>query len=542
MTALLVPQGMAYAELAGLPPVTGVYATMLPLIAYAVFGPSRILVLGPDSAVAPVVAAAIVPLAGEDMSERLALAGLLALLVGGMCVLGGLARLGFLTELLSKPVRVGYLAGIAAVVLVDQVPKMLGVDLDEDGFLAELAELVTSLPEADPTTLLVGVGSISVIMAFRQFAPRVPGVFVAVALAIGAVSLFGLADDVATVGPVPQGLPSFTVPDPSLADLDRLALAAVAISLVAFADTGVLSRSYAAKLGDRVDQDQELLALGAGNVAAGFFQGFPISSSSSRTPVAEAAGARTQLTGVVGALGLGLTLVFATGLFRNLPTATLAAVVVSSVIGLVDLPALRRLLRVHRTDFVLALVAALGVALVGVLPGIGIAVALSVLTLLWRTWHPYVAVLGRIDEVKGYHDTERHPEARQIPGLVLYRFDAPLFFANADTFRQSLIRAVTDADPPARFVVVAAEPITDVDSTAADVLVELDAQLERMGVELAFAEMKGPVKDKLVRYGLFDRIGRERFYPTVGSAVHAYLAEHDVPWTDWEDALADERP
>ena len=277
-------------------------------------------------------------------------------------------------------------------------------------------------------------------------------------------------------------------------------------------------------------------------MAAGLFQGFPISSSSSRTPVAEAAGARTQLTGVVAALGLGLTLVFATGVFRNLPTATLAAVVVSSVVGLVDLPALRRLLRVHRTDFALALVAALGVALVGVLPGIGIAIALSVLTLLWRVWHPYVAVLGRVDGVKGYHDAERHPEARQVPGLVLYRFDAPLFFANADTFRQSLIRAVTDADPPARFVVVAAEPITDVDSTAADVLVELDDQLERMGIELAFAEMKGPVKDKLVRYGLFDRIGRERFYPTVGTAVHAYLAEYDVPWTDWEDALADERP
>ncbi len=537
LTALLVPQGMAYAELAGLPPVVGIYATITPLVAYAIFGPSRILVLGPDSAVAPVVAAVVIPTAGDDAAERIALASLLALLVGGFCVIGGVARLGFLTDLLSKPVRLGYLAGIATVVLADQVPRMLGAGGSAAGLPGDLAHLASAFPDVDLPTLLVGVGSLALILACRLFAPRVPGALVAVVVGIALVSGLGLTGEVATVGVIPKGLPALTLPDPAAGDLGGLVLAALAISLVAFADTSVLSRSYAAKLGDRVDQNQELVALGAANAAAGLFQGFPVSSSSSRTPVAEASGARTQLAGVVAAAGLGLVLVLATGLFQNLPLATLSAVIVASVVRLIDVPALRWLFRVDRTEFALAFSAALGVALVGVLPGIGIAVGLSVLDLLWRAWHPYTAVLGRVDGLKGYHDLRRHPEGRQVPGLVLHRFDAALFFANADAFRESLLKAVAGAEPPARRVVVAAEPITDVDSTAADVLVELDQQLERMGVELAFAEMKGPTKDKLVRYGLFERIGHERFYPTVGAAVHAYVAEHDVSWQDWEDAL-----
>jgi high affinity sulfate transporter 1 len=533
LTALLVPQGMAYADLAGLPPVAGLYATLVPLIAYALVGPSRILVLGPDSALAPLVAAAVIPLAGTDPDERTALAGLLAVIVGGLLVAGGIARLGFLTDLLSKPVRIGYLGGIAVIVVVNQLPQLLGFDVADGDVLDDLAGLIGGLDEIDPTTAAIGIACLAVILVTRRLTPIVPGVLVAVVGATGLVVLFDLA--VPVVGEVPSGLPSPTIPSPSVEDLGRLTLSALAIALLAFADTSVLSRSYASRLGERVDQSRELAALGVANVATGFMQGFPISSSSSRTPVAEAAGARTQLTGLIAALLLAAVLVAGTDPLGNIPKAALAAVVIAAVTRLVDVPALRRLYRVHRSDFALAVASFLGVIVFGILPGVGIAIGLSVLAVLERAWHPYTAVLGRVRGLKGYHDVVRHPEGRQVPGLLLFRFDAPLFFANAEVFRDGIHRGIADAAEPVRVVVVAAEPITEVDSTAADVLAELEAELERQGIDLAFAEMKGPVKDRLRRYGLFDRIGEERFYPTIGLAVHSYIDEHGVPWRDWEE-------
>jgi len=537
LTALLLPQGMAYAELAGLPAVTGLYATMLPLLAYFVFGPSRILVLGPDSAVSPVVAAAVIPIAGASAAARMEIAALLALLVGGILAIGAVLRLGFVTDLISKPVRLGYLAGIALTVLATQLPKLLGIPVSAEGFLDAVTQLAGALGRTDALTLAIGTGCLVVILGVRRVAPRVPGVFIAVAGSTALVALLGLADEVAVIGPLPQGLPALAVPSVPLADLGTLILSALAVALVAFADTSVLSRSYATKLRQSVDQDQELFALGAANVAAGLFQGFPLSSSSSRTPVAEAAGSRTQLTGVVAAAALGVVLVIGAGLTENLPQAALAAVVIAAVIGLVDLPALRWLARVNRVDFVLAVIAFLGVVAVGVLPGIGIAIALSMLAFLWRSWHPYDAVLGRVSGRKGYHDVGRHPDAALVPGLLLYRFDAPLFFANAGVFQEKLLHAVEVAAPPVRRVVVAAEPITDVDTTAADMLIELARELKEGGVELGFAEMKGPAKDKLAAYGLLELIGEERFYSTIGDAVHTYVAEHDVAWVDWEDQL-----
>lgn len=539
LTALLVPQGMAYAELAGLPPVTGLYATMLPLLAYFLFGPSRILVLGPDSAVSPVVAAAIIPLAGASAGERMELAAMLALLVGAILALGALAGLGFLTDLISKPVRLGYLAGIGLTVLATQLPKLLGIPLSAESFVEAVRELPGELDRTEPVALAIGAACLAVILLIRRAAPKVPGVFIAVAGATILVAALGLADEITTVGPLPEGLPSLTVPSVSAGDLGRLTLSAFAVALVAFADTSVLSRSYATRLRQSVDQDQELLALGAANLASGLFQGFPLSSSSSRTPVAESAGARTQLTGVVAAGALALVLVLGTGLTKNLPHTALAAVVMTAVIGLIDLPALRWLRRVNHVDFGLAVAAFLGVLFFGVLTGIGIAIGLSALAFLWRAWHPYDAVLGRVAGRKGYHDVGRHPEAALVPGLLLYRFDAPLFFANAGVFRERLLRAVEAAPAPVRTVVVAAEPITDVDTTAADMLIELGRELEEAGVELAFAELKGPAKDKLEAYGLLDLIGPQRFHPTVGAAVHAYVAEHDVEWRDWEDKPPD---
>ena len=541
LTALLVPQGMAYAELAGLPPVTGLYATMLPLLAYFVFGPSRILVLGPDSAVSPVVAAAIIPLAGASAGERMALAAMLSLLVGAILAVGAIAGLGFLTDLISKPVRLGYLAGIALTVLATQLPKLLGIPLSAESFAEAVHELPGALDQTDPLALAIGAGCLVVILSMRRMAPKVPAVFIAVAGATILVAVAGLADEIAVVGPLPEGLPSLTVPSVSADDLGRLTVSAFAVALVAFADTSVLSRSYATKLRQSVDQDQELFALGAANLAAGLFQGFPLSSSSSRTPVAEAAGARTQLTGVVAACALALVLVLGTGLTKNLPYAALAAVVIAAVIGLVDVPALRWLRRVNHVDFGLAIAAFLGVVAFGVLIGIGIAIGLSSFAFLWRAWHPYDAVLGRVSGRKGYHDRKRHPDAALVPGLVLYRFDAPLFFANAGVFHERVLRAVTDAPQPVHTVVVAAEPITDVDTTAADMLIELARELRGGRVELAFAELKGPAKDKLEAYGLLDLIGEHLFFPTVGAAVHDHVDRHQVTWRDWEDEEPDDR-
>jgi high affinity sulfate transporter 1 len=536
LTGLLVPQGMAYAELAGMPPITGIYATMVPLLVYAVFGPSRIMVVAPDSAIAPLVAAAVIPLAGADPEARMGVAALLAVMVGALCLAAGIARLGFVTDLLSKPVRTGYLAGIAIVVLADQAAKVLGIDVEADGFVRGLAELVTSLDETQPVTASIGIGTLVALLLLKWRLPRAPGALLAVVAGIGLVVALNLQDVVPTVGEVPSGLPTFAPPPLDLEAISSLALPALAIALVAFADTSVLSRSYASKLGDRVDQDQELVGLGSANLAVGFFQGYPVSSSSSRTPAAEAAGARTQLTGVVAAVVIGLVLLFATGLFAPLPEATLSAIVMVAVIGLIDLPVFRRLFAINRSDFMLALAALLGVTLIGVIPGIGVAVGLSVGALLWRAWHPYTAVLGRIDGRKGYHDRDRHPEGRQIPGLVLYRFDAPLFFANADAFREGVLEAVGQAEGQVRRVVIAAEPITDVDTTAADMLTELLDHLDKRNIGLSFAELKGPVKDTVERYGLNLRLADPAFPSTVGEAVHEYLQAFDVPWEDWEDA------
>ena len=534
LAALLVPQGMAYAQLAGVPPVTGLYATLIPLVVYFLLGPSRILVLGPDSAVSPLVAAAIIPLAVPgDASTRIALAGMLAILVGAIMLAGGIARFGFVTELLSMPVRLGYLMGIAVTVVVAQLPKLFGFSIDGESFLLGVRDFVTGLDETNPTALAIGATSLAVILILRQVAPRIPGVFLAVVGATALVAVLGLADEVPVVGDVPAGLPAFGVPDVSVEDLTALLPAAVGIAFVAFADTSVLSRSYAGRLRQEVDQNQELGVLGVANIATGFFQGFPLSTSSSRTAVAEDVGARSQITGLVGAGLLALLLIVGTGLVHDLPQATLAAIVIVAVAGLVDIGAARRLYRWRRSEFTLAMVSFAGVAVLGVLWGVGVAIALSLLDFIRRAWRPHDAVLARVDQLKGYHDIERYPDARPIPGLVLYRFDAPLFFANVDHFRERVRSLARPGE--VRWIVVAAEPITDVDATAGETLQVLNDELEALGIELAFAELKDPVRDRLRRYGLEEAIGADRFFPTLGVAVADYLAHTRVEWVDWED-------
>lgn len=533
LAALLVPQGMAYAALAGLPPVTGLYATVVPLLVYFLLGPSRILVLGPDSAVSPLVAAAIIPLAtGGDESERIALAGMLAVLVGAIMFAGGIARLGFVTDLLSMPVRVGYLMGIAVTVIVDQLPKLFGFSVESENLLPALREFVEQLDETNAKALAIGLGSIVLIVGLRKLAPRIPGVFIAVVASTVAVAGLGIAGEVPVVGEVPAGLPELRLPDVSLDDLQALLPAAIGIAFVSFTDTSVLSRSYAARLRQDVDQNRELGVLGVANIATGVFQGFPLSSSSSRTAVAEDVGARSQVAGLTGALVLAGLLVVGTGLVHDLPLSSLAAVVIVAVAGLIDVEATRRLWRWRRSELVLMLTAFAGVAVLGVLWGVGIAIAVSLLSFIRRAWHPHDAELGRVDNLKGYHDTERYPQARLIPGLVLYRFDAPLFFANADFFRARVLKLAQRGDT--RRIVVAAEPITDIDATAGEMLRALLEELKADGVELAFAELKDPVRDRLRQYGLETAIGHELFFPTIGVAVASYTSQPGVEWVDWE--------
>ncbi|VVO33404.1 SulP family inorganic anion transporter [Pseudomonas fluorescens] len=538
LTTMLVPVGIAYAVASGVPGIYGLYATIVPLLAYALFGPSRILVLGPDSSLAAVILAVVLPLSGGDPQRAVALAGMMAIVSGAVCILAGIARLGFITELLSKPIRYGYMNGIALTVLISQLPKLFGFSIESDGPLRNLWAIATAVMDGKTNwaAFMVGAATLVVILLLKGN-KRIPGILIAVAgatVAVGVLDL-GARAGVSVLGSLPQGLPAFAIPWITRADMVPVLIGGCAVALVSFADTSVLSRVYAARTRTYVDPNQEMVGLGVANLAAGFFQGFAISSSSSRTPVAEAAGAKTQLTGVVGALAVALLLMVAPDLLEHLPTSALAAVVIASAIGLIEVADLRRIYRIQRWEFWLSIVCTVGVAVFGAIEGIGLAILIAVIEFLWDGWRPYSAVLGRADGVKGYHDITRYPEARLIPGLVLFRWDAPLFFANAELFHDRVLDAVATSPTPVRWLVVAAEPVTSVDVTSADMLAELDETLHAAGIKLCVAEMKDPVKDKLKRFGLFARFGEQAFFPTIGAAVDSYLVIHPVDWTDRED-------
>ncbi len=527
MTTMLVPVGIAYAEASGIPGINGLYATIVPLVTYALFGPSRILVLGPDSALAAVILSVVLPLSAGDPQRAIAPGGLMAIVVGAVCVAAGLGRLGFITELLSKPIRYGYMNGIALTVILSQVPKLLGFSVKAAGPVRQVSGIVEKVSGGNTnlSALVIGGSTLALILLLKRW-PRVPGMLIAVAAATVVVALFDLAarTGISVVGPLPQGLPAPRLPMVPLDTLDAILTGGMAVALVSFADTSVLSRTYAARLKTPVDPNQEMIGLGLANVAAGFFQGFPVSSSSSRTPVAESAGAKTQLTGIVGALAIALLLLFAPALLQDLPNTALAAIVIASAIGLIEVSDLRRIYRIQRWEFWLSITCFAGVAAFGAIPGIAVAVVIAVIEFLWDGWRPHSAVLGRVDRVEGYHDITRYPQARLIPGLVLFRWDAPLFFANAEFFHDRVLDAIANSPTPAQWLVVAAEPVTSIDVTAADAIVELDDMLNDAGVALCFAEMKDPVKDKLKRFGIFTRFGEKRFFATIDEAVSGYLA------------------
>jgi high affinity sulfate transporter 1 len=535
LTTLLVPQGMAYAELAGLPPITGLYTSIMCLLGYAVLGPSRLLVLGPDSSLGPMIAATILPLAGAngDPARAIALASMLAIMVAAIMILGAVAKLGFIADLISKPTMIGYMNGLALTILVGQLPKLFGFKIEAEGLIRETADFIKGLAhgEAVAAAAVVGIAGIALILVLQRWLPTVPAVLIMVVLAIAATTVFSLADHgVSLVGVLPKGFPPLTVPHVRLADLGPLFAGALGIAVVSLADTISTASAFAARTGQDIDGNQEMIGIGAANLAAGFFQGFPVSTSGSRTAVAERSGAKTQLTGVTGAALIILMIVLVPGLFRNLPQPALAAVVITAALSLADIPGTVRLWRQRKAECLLSIVAFLGVALLGVLPGIAIAVALSILNVFRRAWWPYDTQLGRVEGLEGYHDVHTHPEAQHVPGLVIYRFDGPLFFANATTFRDE-VRRLAKSEPKPAWILIAAEPVTDVDTTASDVLEDLDEALNAEGISLVFAELMDPVRDKIERYGLTRTIDPRHFFPTIESAVAAFRQETGAEWT-----------
>jgi high affinity sulfate transporter 1 len=519
--AILVPQGMAYAELAGLPAVTGLYTTIACLIGYAIFGPSRILVLGPDSSVSPLVLAAITPLlVGGDVGKAIALAGILAILVGAVEIAMGIGKLGFVADLLSSEIQVGYMNGLAITIIVGQLPKLFGFSTDGDKFVDELKAFVTNLDQTHAATLAVGVTCLAVLLLLPRFARKVPAVLVAVAGATVVSAALGLVDHgVQVVGTLPSGVPRPAVPWTQLSDVGPLFIAAIGIMLVSLTDTIATASSFAARRGEEVQPNHEMIGLGAANVAAGLFQGFAVSTSGSRTAVAEQSGAKTQASGLVGAGLVALLLLALNGLLRDLPQATLAAVVIAAALSLMNVRELQRYWQVRKSAFVLSVVASLGVILLGVLDGIVIAVALAVIMFFQRSWWPHGSELGRADGASGWHSVDDFPSARTTPGVVVYRWEAPLFFANAGAFREQLRTLVRERRPD--WVVLQCEAVTDIDITAAEMLTQLDVELNAKGTHIAFAEMRQRLQDLALRYGLFETLDRDHFYPSLDSALAA---------------------
>jgi high affinity sulfate transporter 1 len=512
---------MAYAELAGLPPVTGLYTTIACLVGYAAFGPSRILVLGPDSSISPLIFAAIIPLvAGGGTPKAIALAGMLALMVGLIEIGLGIAKLGFVADLLSSEVQVGYMNGLAATIIVGQLPKLFGFSTNADTFGAEIRAFAKGLDQTIAGSLIMGLAVLAVLLVLPRITSRVPAVLVAIAGATIVSAVLNLSGHgVPTVGSLPHGVPLPSLPWTKLSDVGPLIVAAVGITLVSLTDTIATATSFANRRGDEVEPSQEMIGVGVANIAAGFLQGFAISTSGSRTAVAEQAGAKSQLASLVGAGVVVVLLLFLNSLLADLPQSALAAVLIAAALSLADLSVLERYYRVSKSAFVLSLVASAGVIVFGVLQGIVIAIILAVLLFFRRSWQPHGAVLGFVDSLDSWHDVKRYPNAKVDPEIVVFRWEAPLFFANAGAFGRQIRRQVRDSHPA--WVVVQCEAITEIDVTAAAMLKQLDLELNSLGTHMAFAEMRARLQDVVLRYGLFETIDRDRFYPTVTAAVSA---------------------
>jgi SulP family sulfate permease len=528
--ALLVPEAIAYASIAGMPPQAGLYAALPAVVLYAFLATSRQLFVGPSSAVALLSATTVAAVVGTGSTDFFAATSALALLVGVICIAAGVARLGFVSEFLSKPVLDGFIAGLAWVIVVGQAPKLFGVEGGSGDFWEKLRHLLAELGSTSGWTLVVGAASLALLFLLGRFLPRVPGALAVVALSIGAVSAFDLESrGVEVVGTIPTGLPELAVPHVALSSLAELFSGALAIVLVAFAESVAAARTYASKHGYTIDANKELIALGAANVGAGLFRGFTVDGSLSRTAAADEAGQRTQVANLFDAALILATIVFFAGLFEKLPEATLAAVVIHAVWHLAVAPARwRTLWRLSRTEFGLALVCGLGVMTIEVLPGLVLAVFLSLALLVYHAAYPRTAVLGlprdaELADVR-LRDLDEHPGDHTTPGLVVYRFDAELFFANATTFCNEIQDLVRRSEPPSTMVLVDAEAITRIDITASAAVAELHGWLDERGVRLALSRVRAPLRANLARTGLLERIGEENLYATTSAGVRAFEA------------------
>ena len=529
--ALLVPEGMAYAGIAGMPPETGLYAALLALVGYAIFGTCRHLNVGPSSTVAALSFAVVAPLAAAGSDDFISLTITLALLAGLVLIISGLLRLGVLADFLSKPVLGGFVIGLAISIAVGQLDKILGYEVEAPtlNFVPELLIIIRDLGMTDIPTLVVGVVSLALLFLMHKYTPKIPAAITVVFLAIILSAIFDFeAAGIHIVGEIPAGLPELGLPTGiELADVLVLLPGAVAIALVAFAESVAAARSYATKYGYEINANQEMIALGAANLGAGFSQAFSVDGSLSRSAAADGAGSKSQMASIFLAVFVFITILFLTPLFRTLPEATLGAVVIHAVWHLIDFKKLQGYYRIKKIDFWAALVAMIGVLLLGILQGLILAVFLSLLGLLLAAKNPATAVLGKVPDENAYHSLEHYPEGVTYPGLIIFRFDDQLFFANAPNFQQH-IRDLVAADPEVRWVLIDAESMNDIDITGTDMLGELKDELGRANIELRFARMKAHVREIVALAGLEEAIGSDHFHPSVQAGVDAYLARQEA--------------
>jgi sulfate permease, SulP family len=523
VAAYLVPQVMAYATVARLSPVVGLWAALVPLAVYAVLGSSRQLSVGPESTTALMTATALAPLALGDPGRYAVMAAAVAVLVGVICLVGGLLRVGFLADLLSRPVLVGYMTGVAVIMIGSQLGKVTGVTVAGDAFIDQVRSFITDAGGVHWPTAVLAAAVLAILLILARVTPRLPGPLIAMLSATIVVALFSLErSGIRVIGAIPGGLPSPSIPAIEPADISALVIPAAGIAIVAFSDNVLTARAFAARHGQRVDANDELLALGVCNAGSGLLQGFPVSSSGSRTALGDALGARTQLYSLVSLACVLGVMVAGRGVLANFPTAALGALVVYAALRLVDVSEFKRLARFRRSEFVLALATTASVLLFGVLYGVLVAIALSILDLLRRVARPHDAILGFVPGVAGMHDVDDYPNAAPVPGLVIYRYDAPLFFANAENFRQRALAAVDDHPGPVVWFVLNAESNVEVDLTALDVLDQLRVELQSRGIEFAMARVKQDLRVALQAAGLLDKIGEDRIFMTLPTAVEAY--------------------
>ncbi|MED7954654.1 SulP family inorganic anion transporter [Streptomyces sp. BE303] len=522
VAAYLVPQVMAYAGVAGLPPVAGLWAILPALAVYALLGSSRLLSVGPESTTALMTATVVGPLAGGDADRYAVLAATLAVVVGVLFALAWLARLGFVADLLSRPVLIGYLAGVALIMMVDQLSKLTGVEVEGEGFGPQLNYFVGHLSQADTATMVFSAAALLFLFALDRFVPRFPGPLLAVVAGTAVVAVFGLQDHgIAVIGEIPAGLPSPSLPD--LGEVHNLVLPALGVLLVGYTDVILTARAFESRAeGEQLDANQELLALGGANLGAGLLHGFPVSSSASRTALAQSAGGRTQAYALAAGVAVLAVLLFLSPLLRYTPAAVLGALVVFAAIRMIDVAGLRRLKGFRRREFLLAVGCLVGVLALDILYGVLVAVGLSVAELLSRVARPHDAVQGMVPGVPGMHDIDDYPQAHTVPGLVVYRYDSPLFFANAEDFRSRALAAVAQEAGAVRWFVLNAEANVEVDITALDSLEALRAELAGRGVVFALARVKQDLRADLDAYGLTDSVGTDRIFPTLPTAVTAY--------------------